>query len=54
MTASYGSRGRQLEDYPLGTCAAETWLLRIGWLRAGPPISMYAIPGRDCYEGSKA
>lgn len=35
----------------LGTCAAETWLLRIGWTRAGPPISMYAVPGRDCYEG---
>jgi len=37
---------------PLGTCAAETWLLRIGWTRAGPPISMYAVPGRDCYEGT--
>jgi REP element-mobilizing transposase RayT len=36
---------------PLGTCAAETWLLRIGWTRGGPPISMYAVPGRDCYEG---
>jgi len=35
----------------LGTCAAETWLLRIGWTRAGPPISIYAVPGRDCYEG---
>jgi REP element-mobilizing transposase RayT len=38
--------------HPLGTCGAETWLLRIGWLRAGPPISMYAVPGRDCYEGA--
>jgi REP element-mobilizing transposase RayT len=37
--------------HPLGTCAAETWLLRIGWTRGGPPISMYAVPGRDCYEG---
>jgi len=35
----------------LGTCAAETWLLRIGWARGGPLISMYAVPGRDCYEG---
>jgi REP-associated tyrosine transposase len=37
--------------HPLGTCAAETWLLRVGWTRGGPPISMYAVPGADCYEG---
>jgi len=37
--------------HPLGTCAAETWLLRVGWTRGGPPISMYAVPGSDCYEG---
>jgi REP element-mobilizing transposase RayT len=36
----------------LGTCTAETWLLRVGWMRAGPPISVYAVPGRDCYEGN--
>jgi hypothetical protein len=29
---------------PLPATSAETWLLRIGWRRAGPPISAFAIP----------
>ena len=35
---------------PLQMCAPDTWLLRDGWTRGGGPISMYARPGRDCYE----
>jgi REP element-mobilizing transposase RayT len=34
---------------PLPMRPASTWLLSIGWTRAGE-LSMYATPGPDCYE----
>ncbi len=36
---------------PLPTSRPTTWLLRTGWTKHGP-ISMYAVPGRDCDEGA--
>jgi len=38
------------EYQPLETSPPATWLLGTGWRRHGP-ISMYAVPGRECYEG---
>jgi REP element-mobilizing transposase RayT len=38
---------------PLPTSPPATWLLRTGWRKHGP-ISMYAVPGRDCDEGMGA
>jgi REP-associated tyrosine transposase len=35
---------------PLQTSKPTTWLLNVGWTRAGT-ISMYSRPGRDCHEG---
>jgi hypothetical protein len=34
---------------PLPVRSPATWLLSIGWTRAGD-ISMYATPGPDCHE----
>jgi REP-associated tyrosine transposase len=38
---------------PLPTSPPATWLLRTGWMKHGP-ISLYAVPGRDCDEGTAA
>jgi REP element-mobilizing transposase RayT len=38
---------------PLPTSPPATWLLRTGWAKHGP-ISLYAVPGRDCDEGAAA
>jgi len=35
---------------PLPMRPPSTWLLSIGWTKAGT-ISMFATPGRDCHEG---
>jgi len=34
---------------PLPVRPASTWLLSVGWTKAGE-ISIYATPGPDCYE----
>jgi REP element-mobilizing transposase RayT len=34
---------------PLPVRPPSTWLLSVGWTRAGE-LSMFATPGRDCYE----
>ena len=35
---------------PLPTSSPKTWLLSIGWTRAGE-LSMFSRPGRECHEG---